>query len=67
MRLDDCKIMDAYVITALRTYPSFQLSISTYKDICTFTAHVQADQNALSKAQMLLCNIINKLKSFIDA
>ena len=67
IRLDDCKIMEAYVITALRTYPSFQLSISTYKDICTFSAHVQADQNALSKAQMLLCNIINKLKSFIDA
>lgn len=67
MHLDDCEIVNAYVITALRRYPSFQISVSTYKNTCTFCANVQADDHALLEARQLLSNTINKIYDFEKA
>lgn len=67
MLLDDCEIIDTYLITALRKYPSFQISVSTYKNTCTFCANVQADDHELLEAKQLLSNTIHKIYSFEKA
>ena len=67
LQLDDCEIVNAYVITALRRYPSFQISVSTYKNTCTISANVQADDHELLEAEQLLSNTIHKIYSFEKA
>lgn len=67
MLLEDCEIIDAYLITALRKYPSYQISVSTYKNTCTFCANVQADDHELLEAKQLLSNTIHKIYSFEKA
>ena len=64
MQLDDCEIINAYVMTAMRCYPCFQLTVSTYKNTCTFTANIQVNDQTLLEAKRLLSNTVNKIHSF---
>ena len=57
-------INDAFISTAVKYAPYFQLSISTYKDCCTFTSSVHGTEEDKRFVDCFLNDIGNKLYIF---
>ena len=61
---DDCKILQAFMVTRPRHYPSIQISASTYREECTFTCHVVGSEADIAQAEQLLLVFYRYLKEY---
>ena len=55
-------ISDAFIVTADKPVPYFQLAASTYRDKCTLSACTYAS----GKSFDLLCSIVNNIRNMIE-
>lgn len=61
---DDCAISELYLLGRARIYPSFQISVSTWKDTCTLSCHVRGDSLQLQSAQKILTGMYAQLHAY---
>lgn len=61
---DDCTITQLYLLGRARIYPSFQISVSTWKDTCTLACHVTGDTLQLMHAQKILTTMCRLLHTY---
>ncbi len=61
---DDCTITQLYLLGRPRSYPSFQIAASTWKDTCTLACHVTGDTLQLAHAQQILTTMCKQLKEY---
>ena len=61
---DDCTITQLYLLGRARIYPSFQISVSTWKDTCTLACHVTGDTLQLMHAQKNLTTMCRLLHTY---
>lgn len=52
--LDDAEVVQVYAVTKKRRFPSFQLSVSTFRDCCTLSAHVNGTPEELELAEQMI-------------
>lgn len=55
------QVKEAMIITSPRIYPAYQVSVSSYQDICTLTLHIKGNPHHIQQAQLLLHHIIEEL------
>lgn len=60
------KIADAFISTAVKNAPSFQLSASTYKGSCTLTSSFYGAKGNKKIIDHFLTEVKNQLESFIS-
>ena len=61
---DDCTITQLYLLGRALIYPSFQISVSTWKDTCTLACHVTGDTLQLMHAQKILTTMCRLLHTY---
>ena len=61
---NDCTITQLYLLGRARIYPSFQISVSTWKDTCTLACHVTGDTLQLMHAQKILTTMCRLLHTY---
>ena len=64
IHFDDCTITQLYLLGRPRSYPSFQIAASTWKDTCTLACHVTGDTLQLAHAQQILTTMCTQLKEY---
>jgi len=63
LRFAGCEIADAYLATAVKRPPYYQLSLSTWRGACTLSSCVDASAEDAEVARQVLIKVIEEIKA----
>lgn len=62
LTFQEASVSDAFIVTAAKLVPYFQLAVSTYKNRCTLSACTYAS----GKSYDLICSVMNNICNLIE-